>query len=542
MKDIKFLIITHASSSVGLGHFNRCMILAKEILKNGHKVEVFLEGDISLKNTNNNKRWIHLKKKINYNNLPKSDICIVDKYIYDEKFYFNLRKSIKTILIFDDNRYKVPKYVSAVINANIYVENHKYEPGIKVFSGKKYLLIKKEFFKNTINYKKKSNVFLCMGGSDPENQTTRLISIILSCSKRKIEVLYGPSFKQENVIRKWEKNPRIITHRSSENITRILKNCRYGIVGSGTMLYELIATKIPLSYISLGKNQNNLAEFFFRTKPLNYLGYFKKTSNLTIKKKLMLFENKLNTKQKKTILLTRNGPKRLVKDILNWHLIKNSQIYSPYTPEEIANEYNVSSKFKKDHQRVHWGSKKTMINRYQFINNFIKGKSIKGWLDIGSGIGGLQKYVLKRNSKINSVGLEISDKLFKILKKRNIKAKFYNVDFLNFKKKQFDLITCLGVMSKTNLSLNIFFSKVKKILNKGGFIIADFTNYDWKDFKKKNFYPEVRHLWFKKKNIINCFKKIKKIKVIKLNDFDPSLGRFVKRNHSHTLMLIAKKI
>ena len=50
----------------------------------------------------------------------------------------------------------------------------------------------------------------------------------------------------------------------------------------------------------------------------------------------MLFENKSNTKQKKTILLTRNGPKRLVKDILNWHLIKNSQIYSPYTPEEIA--------------------------------------------------------------------------------------------------------------------------------------------------------------------------------------------------------------
>ena len=74
MKDIKFLIITHASSSVGLGHFNRCMILAKEILKNGYKVKVFLEGDINLKTPNNNERWLYLKKKINYNKLPKSDI------------------------------------------------------------------------------------------------------------------------------------------------------------------------------------------------------------------------------------------------------------------------------------------------------------------------------------------------------------------------------------------------------------------------------------------------------------------------------------
>tara|TARA_Y100000590_G_C15649474_1_gene988164 strand:- start:12 stop:1640 length:1629 start_codon:yes stop_codon:yes gene_type:complete len=542
VKSIKFLIITHASSSVGLGHFNRCVILAKEILKNGHKVEFFLEGDLSLKNKINNKRWVHFKKKINYNHLPKSDVCIVDKYIYDEKFYFNLRKFIKTILIFDDNKYKVPKYVSAVINPNIYVENHKYEPGIKIFSGKKYLLIKKDFFKNTINYKKKSNIFLCMGGSDPENQTTRLISIILSCTKRKIEVLYGPGFKQKNVIRKWEKNPRIITHRSNENISRILKNCRYAIVGSGTMLYELIATKIPLSYMSLGKNQNNLAKFFSKMKSMNYLGYFKKVSNAIIEKKLILFETKLNTKQKKTILITRKGPKKLVKDILNWYLIKNSQIYSPYTSEEIINEYNVSSKLKKDHQRIHWGSKKSMMNRYRFINNFIKGRSIKNWLDIGSGIGGLQKYVLKRNSKINSVGLEISDKLFKILKRRNVRAKFYNTDFQNFKKKHFDLITCLGVMSKTNLSLNIFFSKAKKVLDKGGFIIADFTNYDWKNFKRKNFYPEVRHLWFKRKNIIHCLKKIKRIKVIKLSDYDPSLNKIVQRNHSHTLMLIAKKI
>ena len=51
-----FTILTKTSSYIGLGHFNRCKILAEELIKRGNKVVLYVYGK---KFTNEKKyKWI----------------------------------------------------------------------------------------------------------------------------------------------------------------------------------------------------------------------------------------------------------------------------------------------------------------------------------------------------------------------------------------------------------------------------------------------------------------------------------------------------
>ena len=114
------------------------------------------------------------------------------------EYYKKLRAFYDKILIFDDYKYIVPNYVSGVINPNLHADKKFYCPGIRLFTGRKYLLIRNEFF--NINRRKNSNrILLCVGGSDPENQMDRLLSILIKASKRPIDAVFGPGFENLNV-------------------------------------------------------------------------------------------------------------------------------------------------------------------------------------------------------------------------------------------------------------------------------------------------------------------------------------------------------
>jgi len=169
-----FTILTKASSSIGLGHFNRCKILAEELIKRGNKVVLYVYGK---KFTNKKKcNWIKFieNKK---NKFDRSNLCIVDTYNFKESFYKKLKKYFDNIVIFDDrNRNAIPSDVSGIINPNIYFK--KKQRKIKYFGGKKYILLRKEFIKFK-KKKQKKYIFLCLGGSDPLNQMPRFTKLLL---------------------------------------------------------------------------------------------------------------------------------------------------------------------------------------------------------------------------------------------------------------------------------------------------------------------------------------------------------------------------
>ena len=126
----------------------------------------------------------------------------------------------------------------------------------------------------------------------------------------------------------------------------------------------------------------------------------------------------------------------MAKELTNFFRIKkNNSTY--FNSSDIKNEYDESANEIKEHDKLRWGTKKSMINRYNFLIKKVFSKKIKNWLDIGSGTGELQIKINSKYPNIGSTGLEISRKLYLISKKKtqNKLIKFYNIDFLKYKKK-----------------------------------------------------------------------------------------------------------
>ena len=244
----------------------------------------------------------------------------------------------------------------------------------------------------------------------------------------------------------------------------------------------------------------------------------------------------------KELKFDKYGSKNLANDLTEYFLkIKKNKIQT-YPTYQIREEYEYTDKKIAEFKKLRWGSNISMDNRYKFLISQLPFNKVKYWLDIGSGTGKLQKMVLKKFPNVSSTGIELSKNLYKVsLKNNNIKSKFLNIDFLKFNSHKFDLITCVGVLSKTNFDLKFFAKKASNLLNKEGILFFDFKNINWDKFNQKSFFPDYRHAWTSKKQILYALNKLKKFKKIKLFGFLPEKNKVVELNKSHTIYLKAKK-
>ena len=89
--------------------------------------------------------------------------------------------------------------------------------------------------------------------------------------------------------------------------------------------------------------------------------------------------------------------------------------------------YSESSKKKGEHEKVIWGTKKGMLNRYKLLFKLIKKNKVYKWLDIGCGTGLIFEYQQKNYKNIYyKVGIELNKNLYNFARKKiSKKTKFY---------------------------------------------------------------------------------------------------------------------
>lgn len=213
-----------------------------------------------------------------------------------------------------------------------------------------------------------------------------------------------------------------------------------------------------------------------------------------------------------------------------------------YSRENIAKEYDESSASEAEFEKVKWGSEEGMNNRFDFCIQRLPFSDSARWLDVGSGTGAFQARVLGKYPNILSVGVELSAKLCSYSESRGDtqKARFINEDFLEMKSDSFDLITCIGVLQKTNFSLNEFFRKAGSLLSQDGILFVDTKNINWSYFKEGYGLPEPSMNWFDFKDLLVSLEKAG-LEVLETGGFLPRQGRQVEANDSHTIYLIAQQ-
>jgi len=319
----KIAFLTLANPDVGFGHLNRCLILARSLRAIGVEEKVFLlppyEGVNTFLRSVNWSAPIYRTERF-----PKKidvETCILDVFHLERDLFVAARKNCSTVLIFDDGKHpQIPEAIDGIISTNA-ISDNSYPLTCKVFRGLKYLLIRPEFLEQSWQ-PVGDYIVICMGGSDPEQQTFRMAR---GCAKwlpdRRIVVVEGPGFiRQEDS--PWDSLPNLTVTTDPQNLAELMRNSFFAISGAGTMLYEFVTLGVPVACLSLDDAQDKTAKSLSTYEGVRLLGKFDEVEDEEVGKHLQLFA-KINSSQKVTPLgldrpIDGKGGLRLAKDLVAW--------------------------------------------------------------------------------------------------------------------------------------------------------------------------------------------------------------------------------
>lgn len=323
MNAFNFGIRADGSTEIGKGHLMRCKTLFEALQNKDQKAAfVTVDNEVSRKLFSSHKNIFFISQEncLKPNEWPKSKLYIVDLYNYDEPLYQLIRnEGCEKVFIFDDEIFKLPK-ISGVINHNIYADNSSYSDDIHKLCGSKYFLLRQELaqIKNDIG-SKRNNVFICTGGSDPENQSLKIAKLVRKSTERNIDLVLG--VPDDQVIEECESIEGIKVYVDPENIQDIIKSAKYAVSGAGTLAYELAYFGVPSVLIVLADNQMKIAKSFAEKSAGINVGFFKTLSNKKFNDAISLMEStkmeiEKYSKSCKSII-DGKGSDRLVKALIN---------------------------------------------------------------------------------------------------------------------------------------------------------------------------------------------------------------------------------
>lgn len=325
--DFNILIRVDANPNIGFGHLNRCIILAQKMISRHQKVVLARKDPEILKQNLSKSDVYQVEEKVLFKNWPDAECCIVDLYQFDDNYYQDLKRKYKRIVIFDDYMFYAPKGVDCIINANLYGSEDRYNrKNIKFFTGPKYVMVRKEF-SDIKKSDRSESIFLCTGGSDPENQTIRILEILLQITRRPVNVVLGPCYEQHIAIEKYRKHKRVHLFFDPPNIGELMADSAYAVTGAGTMMYELAYLGIPTACISLADNQKLNAESFQDLDAAMHIGFCQNINDQKISAQLHQFDKNADYRERignnASSLIDGKGAERLASDLINWLQLKN---------------------------------------------------------------------------------------------------------------------------------------------------------------------------------------------------------------------------
>lgn len=298
---------------IGIGHIMRCYALAK-ILKNmdfdvyfisrklkgnicdfiaerGYKVYYLPTKKQNKFLKDNNKTIEHdalETTKILTNYIDKPSWLLVDHYDLDIRWESILRKFVKKIIVVDDlaNR---KHDCDLLLDQNLYEHmNRRYAKLVpkncKKLLGPKYTLLRSEFSKlrRTITKRKKlQNILVSFGGSDPGNETAKVLQAIKILNMKDLTVdvaVWNINPHKEKIKRLCSSIPNTTFYSNIDNIGELMSKTDLAIGTGGSTTWERCCLGLPSIVSIVSNNQAEMIELLARKNCVVNLG---NSENLT---------------------------------------------------------------------------------------------------------------------------------------------------------------------------------------------------------------------------------------------------------------------
>lgn len=283
---MKYVVIrTSASSSMGMGHFMRCLTLAKMLKKTGEvqigficnsDFPINLEEQLKLEKFEVSKTKEHslhvfdaridAECTIELIKNKKIDWLIIDHYRIDEMWEERLRPVVHKILVIDDlaNR---KHDCDALLDQNMQSNQGKRYVGLvpqhaELFLGPTFFLLHPDYYQHQHKQKKKNSEIefvVNFGGGDPTNEISKILSTIEKHSSQLIgshfHIVAGPINPIKEELHRRCLPLKGVSFYKSTHMPTLLANADFAIGAGGTTMIERCFMGVPSGIIIVADNQ-----------------------------------------------------------------------------------------------------------------------------------------------------------------------------------------------------------------------------------------------------------------------------------------------
>lgn len=317
----KVAIYVNGNNSIGLGHIYRVIQLADELFSKPDIYFDYNQTNINAfgKTTHNLIAVDGIQGLFNCIKNIKYDIFINDILSTDTDYMFKLKQlmPMAKIINFEDEG-SGAKLADKVFNA-LY-ENARED---NVCAGEKYFIASKLFLlTEPIGIEDSvSKVFICFGGADPQNYTSRILEIISTSQYADYDftVVIGSANKNADKLLQYNSFDHIKVLFNVDNMAELMSKCDIAVTSRGRTGFELAFLGIPT--ISIAQNARETLHQFLRLENgIDYLGL--KPNDDVIKSsldKLLTSSKEFRANLQKRMLARdlRNGRKNVMSIIRN---------------------------------------------------------------------------------------------------------------------------------------------------------------------------------------------------------------------------------
>lgn len=269
----RILFRCDSSSTIGLGHVKRCLLLAKRLKQSNKNLKILfstldLHGNINSEILRSGFSIYSLKDN-SFENLDYYvkglgiDFLIIDSYYIDDLFEEELKLNNPKLKILSFDDMLKPHKSDIVLNHGVQAKRINYKFLVpkksKILCGSEYTLLRDEFFQKYKTKVQKNSVAIILGGNDALNLSCKIAQdLSLINDKYKISVITTSA----NVnIQQLKKNEKIELFVDVDNIAQILSSKQLVICASGGTLFEVMALNKKFINIEVAKNQEVVTSF-----------------------------------------------------------------------------------------------------------------------------------------------------------------------------------------------------------------------------------------------------------------------------------------
>lgn len=376
MSKQKIIFRADGHSKMGLGHVIRSLALA-DMLKEEFDVYFCIRNPlptlkeqilgvckefIELPDTEDD---IEEAKKLAQEHLTGNEIVVLDGYHFITEYQKTIKdRGCKLVCIDDIHAYHF--VADVVINHAPGIDKDKYsiEDYTQLFLGLDYALLRKPFLEAARKRREIDtfkNIFICFGGSDFNNVTLNVLKSIVETDIdiEVVSVVLGGANQNKIKILDYVKNvvkPKIVIHSnlSEEEMCALMEKSQLAIVPASSILYEVVAVKMPVISGYYVENQLEVHNGFKKLGLISSLEDFNDSENVQSALSSLIMNipvRKLIDEQEKTYNgQSLNNFLKLFDEIKEGHsivlrraMLNDMKLYFEWANDELVRKNAISS-------------------------------------------------------------------------------------------------------------------------------------------------------------------------------------------------------